>query len=173
MDDRVYLLLMDTFRKSIVLFCAGCVVLVLTACSKHNNDQTKPNEPRKPYAVSADNVMARASESRSIVFPLYVKLSDSLPDFTKVDIKGSKEIDPEALAFAVYSCSFYGLSWFDSSSHWRAIVAPSASSDLFKGDTAHHFSDAEMIACVREYYRHSFFYQVRSTGYNTFLRDLP
>jgi hypothetical protein len=162
---------MDTHRKSKILLCAGCLVLALTACSKQNSDQTKLNEREKSYAVSADNVIARASQSRSIVFPLSVEISESLPNFTKVEVKGSKEIDPEALAFSVYSCSFYEIIWFDSSSHWKAIVTPSDTSDLFRGDTGHHFSDKEMIDCVRNNYGHSFFYRVSSRGYRTGERD--
>lgn len=166
------LLFMDAHRIRLSLLRVGFVILGLSACSKQGRDDVRSDERKKSFTVSADNVIARATQSRSIVFPLSVSISDSLPDFKKVEIKGSKDTDPQALSFAVYSCSFYEISWFDSTSHWKAIVTPSASSDLFKEDNFHNLSDKEMIDCVRKYYGNSFFYQVRSKGYDTSLRDL-
>lgn len=162
---------MAAHRTSMNLLYLGCVVLALTACSKQSRDDVRPSEREKSFAVSADNVIARATQSRSIVFPLSVGISESLPDFKKVEIKGSKDTDPQALSFAVYSCSFYEISWFDSASHYKAIVAPSASSDFFKGHNSDYLSDEQMIDCVRKYYGNSFFYQVRSKGYDTYKRD--
>lgn len=162
---------MVTHRVRTILICAGCVSLAVTGCSEENRSQERSPKHKDSFTVSGENVVARATQSRSIVFPLSVSLSESLPELTKVEVKNSKEIDPQALSFAVYACSFYGISWFDSASHWRAIVTPSASSDLFKDDTVVKLSDAELIDCVRNNYGNSFFYQVRSTGYLTFERE--
>lgn len=124
---------MAAHRTSMNLLYLGCVVLALTACFIQSRDDVRSSEREKSFAVSADNVIARATQIRSIVFPLSVGISESFPDFKKVEIKGSKYTDPKALSFAVYSCSFYQISWFDSTSHYKAIVAPSAYSDFFKG----------------------------------------
>lgn len=163
---------MDSHRRSRILLNAACIFLVLTACSKQSADKDKLIEHKKYYTVSSDNMVARASQGKSIVFPLSVDISEDLPNFTKIEVKGSKSIDAKQLIFAVYSCSFYETSWFDSTSHWKAIVTLSASSELLKDDY-NHFSDAELIECVRKLYGRTFFYQVRNTGYDTTNYDTP
>lgn len=146
--------------------------LLLVSCSQKMDQETAQQRDQESYSVSKDNLVGRAAEGRSLVFPLsdYGFQEDS--DFIAVRGAGAKDIDAKELTYAVSMCSSFGVTWFDINDHWRAIVTPSSESSFISGVAVSKPADEEMINCVKKYYDGTFFYKTHNKGYDTFKPNL-
>jgi hypothetical protein len=146
--------------------------LLLSSCS--GTDDTHAGEAGSERTAQGNgaNPFAMATASRSLIFPLSFDASANPPKFTKVEGREPGETDPKDLMFAVAMCGS-GLSWFDSNSHWAAMVIPSSSSAIWNGDKEDHPSDSEIVDCVRSWYPRTFFYALSQVGYDTSDPTLP
>jgi hypothetical protein len=146
---------------------AAFVVASLLVSSCSGTDDTDAGEAATGRTPQGDrNIFAAATASRSLIFPLSLDPAENPQGFTKVEGVEPGENNSKDLMFAVAMCGS-GPSWFDSDSHWAAMVIPSASSAIWSGTTADHPSDSEIIDCVRSWHPGTFFYALSEVGYGT------
>ncbi|WP_324750417.1 hypothetical protein SH591_02750 [Sphingomonas sp. LY54] len=140
--------------------------LLVTSCSDAPDREVL--EPTRFGAArsGSENRIAKASANRSLIFPL-TQDANRLPNFTRVKGREAGEMNVQELIFAVINCGT-GLSWYEQSSHWEAIVVPSSSSTIWENVKTWHPSDEEIVNCVRRLYPRTFSYTVRDVGYDTF-----